>query len=57
MAPTAEPLSSGFLLLPKLTHFDLTGSHGVLARVPSARVHLIWRTLGPVASDGGPCPG
>jgi cyclohexyl-isocyanide hydratase len=43
----------GFLLFPRLTQLDLTGPYEVLARVPGASVHLIWKTIEPVASDTG----
>lgn len=43
----------GLLLFPRLTQLDLTGPFEVLARVPGAQVHLIWKTLAPVASDTG----
>ncbi|WP_431854718.1 DJ-1/PfpI family protein [Azospirillum sp.] len=43
----------GLLLFPGLTQLDLTGPYEVLARVPGAKVHLIWKTLDPVAADTG----
>lgn len=43
----------GLLLFPHLTQLDLTGPYEVLARVPGARVHLIAKTLDPVAADTG----
>lgn len=46
-------LSIGLLLFPKLTQLDLTGPYEVLARAPGATVHLIWKTLDPVACDRG----
>lgn len=48
-----QALRFGFLLFPRLTQLDLTGPYEVLARVPGAAVHLIWKTLEPVASDTG----
>ncbi|MEN0099425.1 MAG: DJ-1/PfpI family protein [Brucella pseudogrignonensis] len=45
--------SIGFLLFPDLTQLDLTGPYEVLVRIPGAKVHLIWKTLKPVASDRG----
>ncbi|GAB4181854.1 MAG: DJ-1/PfpI family protein [Thalassobaculales bacterium] len=45
--------SIGFLLFPGLTQLDLTGPYEVLARVPGATAHLIWKTRDPVASDRG----
>src|SRR5262245_52367977 len=42
----------GFLLFPNLTQLDLTGPYEVLAKLPGAEVHLIWKTRQPVKSDG-----
>jgi len=47
------PRSIGFLLFPRVTQLDLTGPYEVFARVPDAKVHLIWKTLDPVISDRG----
>ncbi|NYZ17952.1 DJ-1/PfpI family protein [Azospirillum sp. RWY-5-1] len=46
-------LRAGLLLFPRLTQLDLTGPYEVLARVPGARVDLLWKTLEPVAADTG----
>ena len=43
----------GLILFPRLTQLDLTGPFEVLARLPNADVHLIWKTLDPVVSDVG----
>ncbi|WP_454018759.1 DJ-1/PfpI family protein [Azospirillum sp. Marseille-Q6669] len=45
--------SFGLMLFPGVTQLDLTGPYEVLARVPSAKVHLLWKTLDPVRSDTG----
>lgn len=45
--------SIGFLLFPELTQLDLTGPYEVFVRIPDVTVHLIWKTLKPVASDRG----
>ncbi|MBK4723379.1 DJ-1/PfpI family protein [Azospirillum sp. YIM DDC1] len=45
--------SFGLLLFPDVTQLDLTGPYEVLARVPGAQVHLLWKTLDPVRSDTG----
>lgn len=42
-----------FLLFPGVTQLDLTGPAQVLSRLPGARVHLVWHTLDPVATDAG----
>jgi cyclohexyl-isocyanide hydratase len=48
-----EPLRFGLLLFPRLTQLDLTGPFEVFARVPGARVHLVWKSRDPVVSDTG----
>jgi len=46
-------LRFGFLLFPNVTQLDLTGPFEVLARVPGAELHLVWKTRDPVRSDSG----
>jgi cyclohexyl-isocyanide hydratase len=48
-----EPFTIGFLLLPRLTQLDLTGPYEIFARMPGARVHLLWKSREPVRSDRG----
>lgn len=43
----------GLLLFPRLTQLDLTGPFEVFARIPNAKVHLVWKRLEPVMSDVG----
>jgi cyclohexyl-isocyanide hydratase len=43
----------GFVMFPGMTQLDLTGPYEVLARLPGARMHLVWKTLDPVRSDLG----
>ncbi|MBD8905419.1 DJ-1/PfpI family protein [Methylorubrum zatmanii] len=43
----------GFLVFPQVQQLDLTGPYEVLAMVPGARVHLVAKTLAPVASTTG----
>ncbi len=43
----------GLLLFPRLTQLDLTGPFEVLAHVPGATVHLLWKTTDPVAAITG----
>ena len=43
----------GLLLFPKLTQLDLTGPYEVFIRFPDTDVHLVSKTLDPVAADGG----
>jgi cyclohexyl-isocyanide hydratase len=49
----AEPLQIGLLLFPKITQLDLTGPFEALARIPDAKVHLLWKRIEPVVSDVG----
>jgi cyclohexyl-isocyanide hydratase len=46
-------LHIGFLLFPLVTQLDLTGPAQILARVPGARVHLVWKDREPVTTDVG----
>lgn len=43
----------GLLLFPGLTQLDMTGPFETFARIPNARVHVIWKSLDPVVSDVG----
>lgn len=43
----------GFLAFPHVQQLDLTGPYEVLAMVPGARVHLVAKTLDPLASATG----
>lgn len=43
----------GLVLFPRLTQLDLTGPFEVLARLPNADVHLVWKDSDPVTSDVG----
>lgn len=51
--PADIRLEIGLLLYPKLTQLDLTGPFEVFARLSNARVHLLWKSKEPVASDRG----
>lgn len=46
-------LQIGLLLYPNLTQLDLTGPFEVFSHMPDTKVHLIWKTLEPVAADTG----
>ncbi|MGS0893599.1 DJ-1/PfpI family protein [Burkholderia stagnalis] len=46
-------LHIGFLVFPGVQQLDLTGPHDVLASLPDAAVHLVWKSLDPVASSSG----
>lgn len=43
----------GFLVFPNVTPLDVVGPLDVLARVPGAEVHLLWKSLEPVRAEGG----
>ena len=49
----ANPIAIGILIYPNLTQLDATGPAQVLARVPGATLHMIWKTLDPVKTDAG----
>ncbi|HDR9586101.1 TPA: DJ-1/PfpI family protein [Burkholderia stabilis] len=46
-------LHIGFLVFPGVQQLDLTGPHDVLASLPGATVHLVWKSRDPVASSSG----
>ena len=46
-------LQIGFLVFPQVQQLDLTAPHEVLASVPGAATHLIWKTREPVVSSNG----
>lgn len=49
----AEPVNIGILFYPNVTQLDATGPAQVLARVPGATIHMIWKTRDPVPTDAG----
>src|SRR6201999_2652885 len=46
-------LQIGFLVFPQVQQLDLTGPHDVLASLPGATAHLVWKTREPVVSSSG----
>jgi len=46
-------LRIGFLLFPNITQLDMTGPHEVFARMPGSEIHLVWKSLEPIAAQGG----
>ncbi|MGB8278671.1 MAG: DJ-1/PfpI family protein [Methylovirgula sp.] len=46
-------LEIGFLVFPQVQQLDLTGPYEVLASLRDVRIHLIWKTLEPIASSTG----
>jgi cyclohexyl-isocyanide hydratase len=49
----ANPLAIGILIYPNVTQLDATGPAQVLARVPGATLHMIWKTREPIPTDAG----
>ncbi|KVV40021.1 dimethylglycine dehydrogenase [Burkholderia territorii] len=46
-------LHIGLLVFPGVQQLDLTGPHDVLASLPDATVHLVWKSRDTVASSSG----
>lgn len=46
-------LEIGLLFFPGMTQLDVTGPFEVLARLPGARIHLLWKRVEPITSDVG----
>lgn len=46
-------LHVGLLIFPRMTQLDMTGPFEVFARMPNAKVHLVWKRNEPVVSDVG----
>ena len=53
MAMAGGTIEIGFLFYPGMTQLDVTGPFEVLARLPGARVHLLWKRIEPITSDVG----
>jgi len=49
----ARSFTVGMLAFPKMTQLDFTGPYEVFARMPDARVLVLWKTPGPVVTDRG----
>jgi cyclohexyl-isocyanide hydratase len=48
-----KSLTIGMLVFPRMTQLDLTGPYEAFARIPGAKVHLLWKRKEPVTSDTG----
>lgn len=48
-----QDVQIGLLLFPRMTQLDLTGPFEVFAKMPGARVLLLWKTLEPVETETG----
>jgi cyclohexyl-isocyanide hydratase len=46
-------LTIGMLVFPRMTQLDLTGPYEVFARIPDAKVYLLWKRKELVTSDAG----
>lgn len=46
-------LQIGFLIYPGFIQLDVMGAYQVLAFGPNTQMHLIWKTLNPIASNEG----
>lgn len=46
-------LQIGFLIYPTVIQLDVMGAYQVLAFPPHTQVHLIWKTLDPIATNEG----
>ena len=53
MQPTPASFTIGMLIFPRMTQLDFTGPFEVFARVPGAKVHVLWKRSEPVVSDTG----
>ena len=49
----ADTIQIGILIYPDVTQLDATGPAQFLARLPGARLHMIWKTRDPVPTDAG----
>lgn len=49
----ADTLQIGILIYPDVTQLDATGPAQFLARLPGAKLHMIWKTRDPVPTDAG----
>ena len=48
-----KPIEIGIVFFPGMTQLDVTGPFEVLARLPGARMHLLWKRIEPITSDVG----
>jgi cyclohexyl-isocyanide hydratase len=50
---SSKSIEIGIVIYPGMTQLDVTGPFEVLARLPNARVHILWKRIEPVVSDVG----
>ena len=48
-----KSIEIGIVFFPGMTQLDVTGPFEVLARLPNARMHLLWKRIEPITSDVG----
>ncbi len=48
-----RPFHIGMFVFPGMTNLDFVGTHGIISRPPSARIHILGKTLDPVPDDAG----
>jgi cyclohexyl-isocyanide hydratase len=48
-----KALEIGILFFPGMTQLDVTAPFEVFARLPNARIHLLWKRIEPIVSDVG----
>ena len=53
MSAAAKPFRVGLLLFPEITQLDMTGPYEVFIKLPGAEVHLVSKSMEPVAANGG----
>src|SRR5262245_26680179 len=52
-ARMSDPFRIGFILFPNIMQLDMTGPLEVLAQLPSAEIHLVWKTRDAVKAGSG----
>jgi len=50
---TPATVTIGMLIFPRMTQLDFTGPFEVFARIPAAKVYVLWKQIEPVISDTG----
>ena len=48
-----KQIEIGFLIYPGVTQLDATGPAQILSMIDGAVIHMIWKSLDPVATDAG----
>jgi cyclohexyl-isocyanide hydratase len=49
----SDPFRIGFILFPNIMQLDMTGPLEVLAQLPGAEIHLVWKTRDTVKAGSG----